>query len=645
MDHKKIIIPIITIFLIGSAITLAQRTVPIRAYLPGEGGITSTLPDKSWRTQNLGKTEISSINKFITKAVFKDRGFIVYKINNSPNLIIYLPPKYRDLQIESFLDNKLSSFIPTRDKTKNESAVKNILMEAQKKFGIEFSGDIKYWSPKNPLINWVQVESTSTRSKGESGGQGSTLKCVPKQVECPKQPICERPEVASCECKKTVWEGDCGGQFPMLGTACICAVFLKLEEVPWTPGSGYAPCAPNTCCHFNVDLLQSYLIEEESQQAMQSNSYICIYAFNDVDGDGFKDLGEPYLADREFLITSNYAPWNGITKKTGITGRFCFSAPVGYNYTIEQINIPNGWLVTTSNPKTLTLASQTPYQIWFFGNYKPDYEATSSIVITIGDLELATEFADAIRTIDCLTSIANSPLEELLTFAPSSGSTSTATTTPQPKTISPASCYKEKVNSLNREMQLRKKQALSEYRSALKSATSTTAKIEARKTYNSKIKEINNWYNQQLNQAKIDCGLKRATTTESTPLKTATITEPVPFKKATMTEPTSIELQKPTAPITLKPQTIELKVEADDYGFYPSSIEVNKGSTVILTFAVRDKNVYYGGLDFRSDKFKTDPVKPGQTTTVKFIADQNFIVSSYWPLSNVKKADLKIVVK
>jgi hypothetical protein len=80
---------------------------------------------------------------------------------------------------------------------------------------------------------------------------------------------------------------------------------------------------------------------------------------------------------------------------------------------------------------------------------------------------------------------------------------------------SPASCHKEKLNSLNREMQSRKKQALSEYQTALKSATSTTAKREARKTYNNKIKEINNWYNQQLNQAKIDCGLKKATTTDS----------------------------------------------------------------------------------------------------------------------------------
>jgi hypothetical protein len=41
----------------------------------------------------------------------------------------------------------------------------------------------------------------------------------------------------------------------------------------------------------------------------------------------------------------------------------------------------------------------------------------------------------------------------------------------------------------------------------------------------------------------------------------------------------------------------------------------------------------------------TEPVKPGQKAEIEFIADKDFIVESYWPLSNVKKAELKVVVK
>jgi hypothetical protein len=101
-------------------------------------------------------------------------------------------------------------------------------------------------------------------------------------------------------------------------------------------------------------------------------------------------------------------------------------------------------------------------------------------------------------------------------------------------------------------------------------------------------------------------------------------------------------LQTPTT----QTQTLtEAKVEADDYGFYPSSLEFTKGSKVKLYLYVRSSNVYYGGLDFRSEKFKTEPVKPGQKAEVEFIADKDFVIESYWPLSNVKKVELKVIVK
>jgi hypothetical protein len=101
-------------------------------------------------------------------------------------------------------------------------------------------------------------------------------------------------------------------------------------------------------------------------------------------------------------------------------------------------------------------------------------------------------------------------------------------------------------------------------------------------------------------------------------------------------------LQTPT---TQTQSLTEAKVEADDYGFYPSSLEFTKGAKVKVYLYVRSSNVYYGGLDFRSEKFKTEPIKPGQKAEVEFIADKDFIIESYWPLSNVKKAELKVIVK
>jgi len=86
-------------------------------------------------------------------------------------------------------------------------------------------------------------------------------------------------------------------------------------------------------------------------------------------------------------------------------------------------------------------------------------------------------------------------------------------------------------------------------------------------------------------------------------------------------------------------------VEADDNGLYPATITVAKGQTVNLTFKVRSTNVYYGGLEFRSPKFVTPKVLPGGQNSVSFVADESFTYSSYWPATNVKKADGTIAVK
>jgi hypothetical protein len=107
----------------------------------------------------------------------------------------------------------------------------------------------------------------------------------------------------------------------------------------------------------------------------------------------------------------------------------------------------------------------------------------------------------------------------------------------------------------------------------------------------------------------------------------------------------SIQLQNQKEQST-QPQAFEFTLEADDFGFYPqSTIEVPKGAKVKITFVVRNSNVYYGGLDFRSPKFETRQVRPGEKATVEFVADESFTFTSYWPLSGVQKATGKVIVK
>lgn len=104
---------------------------------------------------------------------------------------------------------------------------------------------------------------------------------------------------------------------------------------------------------------------------------------------------------------------------------------------------------------------------------------------------------------------------------------------------------------------------------------------------------------------------------------------------------------KPIAPTTNVSTAVrEFKIEADDSGFYPEpSIRVKKGSKVKLTFFVRSTNVYFGGLEMKSNVFKTGTIKPGGSASVEFTANESFEFTSWWPLSNVKKQTGKVIVE
>lgn len=89
----------------------------------------------------------------------------------------------------------------------------------------------------------------------------------------------------------------------------------------------------------------------------------------------------------------------------------------------------------------------------------------------------------------------------------------------------------------------------------------------------------------------------------------------------------------------------EFTIEADDNGFYPEDISVGPNQQVRITFKVREQNVYFGGLDIRSAVFNTGAIKPGESKTVEFTSTQSFGFTSYWPSSNVEKADGRVIVR
>ncbi len=87
-------------------------------------------------------------------------------------------------------------------------------------------------------------------------------------------------------------------------------------------------------------------------------------------------------------------------------------------------------------------------------------------------------------------------------------------------------------------------------------------------------------------------------------------------------------------------------LEADDNGFYSgieriSSLRVTAGETISIRFDVRRENVYFGGLDFRGcGKNVTAP--PDNSAVLEFTANAACSITSYWPVTDIKKETLEI---
>jgi hypothetical protein len=105
------------------------------------------------------------------------------------------------------------------------------------------------------------------------------------------------------------------------------------------------------------------------------------------------------------------------------------------------------------------------------------------------------------------------------------------------------------------------------------------------------------------------------------------------------------EIRVTPPPTSIAPISQTFTVKADDFAFDPSEIRVKKGAKVTVTFEVSRDNVYFAGLDFRSDKFSTGKIVPGDSTTVEFVAGESFEVRSYWPATNDLKAIGNVIVE
>jgi uncharacterized repeat protein (TIGR01451 family) len=134
--------------------------------------------------------------------------------------------------------------------------------------------------------------------------------------------------------------------------------------------SGWTQTAPTPVGPVSVTVVagQTTTIAFGNHQGETKPGTLCIVKFNDLNGDGKQDPGEPFLAGWSFTVTS--ASGVVITLTTGPDGRICRDLPAG-TYTVTEIAQP-GWTQTAPTPVgpvSVTIAAGQTTTLTF-GNQK-----------------------------------------------------------------------------------------------------------------------------------------------------------------------------------------------------------------------------------------------------------------------------------
>jgi hypothetical protein len=95
---------------------------------------------------------------------------------------------------------------------------------------------------------------------------------------------------------------------------------------------------------------------------------ICIFKFNDLNGNGQKEANEPPLAGWQFNVNPAPLPPSTNPVTTGQQGGRCFGVSAPGTYTITE-SVQAGWTPMTSNPQTVNISPGQLVNV-YFGNQR-----------------------------------------------------------------------------------------------------------------------------------------------------------------------------------------------------------------------------------------------------------------------------------
>ncbi len=160
------------------------------------------------------------------------------------------------------------------------------------------------------------------------------------------------------------------------GRYCFTGLAAGTYTVSETLLSGWVQTFPQNPATHTVTLPPSKTDVNFGNQKKEGKAEICVFKFEDKDGDGKKGPNEPLLAGWTFNV--NPGPPNQVT--TGPQGGICFGVSAPGTVTITEV-VQSGWTPTTQTSQTVTVQPGQLVNV-FFGNQKKEGKAEAVICVT-----------------------------------------------------------------------------------------------------------------------------------------------------------------------------------------------------------------------------------------------------------------------
>ncbi|HEX7607753.1 MAG TPA: S-layer homology domain-containing protein [Candidatus Cryosericum sp.] len=133
----------------------------------------------------------------------------------------------------------------------------------------------------------------------------------------------------------------------------------EVGQAGWTVTTNNNPSTVTVAAGGTVNLLFGNYKKIETGQ-------LCVEKFNDLNGNGVQDIGEPLLGGWVFNVTGSNNFAGTITSSETGCSCACLTVPAPGSYTITEVE-QTGWTLTTVNPQTVSMAIGQTEKL-LFGN-------------------------------------------------------------------------------------------------------------------------------------------------------------------------------------------------------------------------------------------------------------------------------------